>query len=80
MYTYDYTRLHVCQRRHGLGKVTARVFSVVCSLGNVTFTDDFSVSAKTVPMKMILKVLDRVQGAHCVPLSPYIGEKPLLHT
>lgn len=41
VYTYDYTHLHVFQRSHWSGKVTFRVFSVVCSLGNnVTFTDD----------------------------------------
>ena len=41
VYTYDYTRLHVCQRKHGPGNVTSGVFSVVCSLGNnVAFTDD----------------------------------------
>lgn len=41
VHTYDYTCLHVCRRRESPGKVTAAVFSAVCSLGNsVAFTDD----------------------------------------
>ena len=67
--------LHVCWRRHNLGKVTARVFSVVCRLGNnVTLTDDqWLVCFSKNYMRMVLKVSDRVLTSHRVHLM-------LLHT
>ena len=81
VYTYDYTCLHVCRRRESPGKVTAAVFSAVCSLGsNVAFlmTGDFSVSAKTMQMKVVQKVLDRMLMGCGIHLSPHIGGKPLI--
>lgn len=51
---YDCTGLRVC-RREGPGKLTPGVLFGVCSLrSNASFTNDFSVLAKIVQMKLWL--------------------------
>lgn len=50
---YDCKCLYVCRRREGPGKLTPGVLFGVCALrSNVSFTDDFSVLAKIVQMKL----------------------------
>ena len=62
--------MFTCQRRHNPGKVTAGVLSAVVLweiIWHLLMTSDFSVSAKTMPMKMVLKVLNRVLTPHHIP-------------
>lgn len=41
-------------------------------------TSDFSVSAKTMQMKVVQKVLDRMLMGYGIHLTPHIGGKPLI--